>query len=238
MIAVSQHDLLQVLRHVLTVFSAEIRRLKRGLDAQLPAIPFLLRFVEPQLLCVPVRPVLILGKHIFLHAILGDPRALEQRKNIACLLMLGALPLCLRLPLRIAVIPRLVSHRHHTVVQPERIRQPRKLRRVQIAQMIDRIVVFILNRESADLFCKIRLNCQNAVLKGIFKLISQIFEIRVVAADGRVLELPAAVIELHDPRAVNGFFNVEVVKKDRCLRVLISAHVSTAAGGQTEQPHP
>ena len=152
--------------------------------------------------------------------------------------MLGALPLCLRLPLRIAVIPRLVSHRHHTVVQPERIRQPRKLRRVQIAQMIDRIVVFILNRESADLFCKIRLNCQNAVLKGIFKLISQIFKIRVVAADGRVLELPAAVIELHDPRAVNGFFNVEVVKKNRRFRVLISAHVSTAAGGQTEQPHP
>ena len=81
MIAVSQHDLLQVLRHVLTVFAAEIRRLKRGLDAQLPAIPFLLRFVEPQLLCVPVRPVLILGKHIFLQTILGDPRALEQRKT-------------------------------------------------------------------------------------------------------------------------------------------------------------
>ena len=108
------------------------------------------------------------GKHIFLQAILGDPRALEQRKNIACLRMLGALPLCLRLPLRVAVIPRLVAHRHHTVVQPERIRQPRKLRRVQIAQMIDRIVVFILDRESADLFCKIRLNCQNAVLKGIW----------------------------------------------------------------------
>ena len=238
MIAVSQHDLLQVLRHVLTVFSAEIRRLKRGLDAQLPAIPLLLRFVEPQLRRTQFAPVCVRGKHIFLQTILGDPSALEQRKNIACLLMLGALPLCLCLPLRVAVIPRLVAHRHHTVVQPERIRQPRKLRRVQIAQMIDRIVVFILNRESADLFCKIRLNCQNAVLKGIFKLISQIFKIRVVAADGRVLELPAAVIELHDPRAVNGFFNVEVVKKNRCLRVLIGAHVSAAAGGQTEQPHP
>ena len=104
--------------------------------------------------------------------------------------------------------------------------------------MIDRIVVFILNRESADLFCKIRLNCQNAVSERMLKLITQIFKIRVVAADGIVLELPAAVIELHDARAVNGFFNVEVVKKNRCLRVLISAHVSTAAGGQTEQPHP
>ena len=104
--------------------------------------------------------------------------------------------------------------------------------------MIDRIVVFILDRESADLFCKIRLNCQNAVLKGIFKLISQIFKIRVVAADGRVLELPAAVIELHDARAVNGFFDVKTVKKERGLRVLIGAHVSTAAGGQAEQPHP
>ena len=104
--------------------------------------------------------------------------------------------------------------------------------------MIDRIVVFILNRESADLFCKIRLNCQNAVLKGIFKLIAQIFKIRVVAADGRVLELPAAVIELHDPRAINGFFDLEVVKKDRCLRILIGASVGTAAGCQTEQSHP
>ena len=152
--------------------------------------------------------------------------------------MLGALPLCLRLPLRIAVIPRLVSHRHHTVVQPERIRQPRKLRRVQIAQMIDNVVFAVLNRQPADFFGKIRLNCQNAVLKGIFKLIAQILKICIVAADGRVLELPAAVIELHDPRAVNGFFDLEVIKKDRCLRVLIGAHVSAAAGGQTEQPHP
>ena len=238
MIAVSQHDLLQVLRHVLTVFSAEIRRLKRGLDAQLPAIPLLLRFVEPQLRRTQLAPVCIRGKHIFLQTILGDPRALEQRKNIACLRMLGALPLCLRLPLRIAVIPRLVSHRHHTVVQPERIRQPRKLRRVQIAQMIDNVVFSVLNRQPADFFGKIRLNCQNAVLKGIFKLIAQILKICIVAADGRVLELPAAVIELHDPRAVNGFFDLEVVKKDRCLRVLIGAHVSAAAGGQTEQPHP
>ena len=173
-----------------------------------------------------------------MQTILGDPRALEQRKNIACLLMLGALPLCLRLPLRVAVIPRFVAHRHHTVVQPERIRQPRKLRRVQIAQMIDNVVFSVLNRQPADLFGKIRLNCQNAVLKGIFKLISQLFKIRVVAADGIVFELPAAVIELHDTRAVNGFFDVKVVKKDRCLRVLIGTHVSTAAGGQTEQPHP
>ena len=104
--------------------------------------------------------------------------------------------------------------------------------------MIDRIVVFILDRESADLFCKIRLNCQNAVSERMLKLIAQIFKICVVAADGIVLELPAAVIELHDARAVNGFFDVKTVKKERGLRVLIGAHVSTAAGGQAEQPHP
>ena len=34
------------------------------------------------------------------------------------------------------------------------------------------------------------------------------------------------------------FFDVKVVQKDRCLRVLIGAHVSAAAGGQAEQPHP
>ena len=80
--------------------------------------------------------------------------------------------------------------------------------------MIDRIVVFILDRESTDLFCKIRLNCQNAVSERMVKL------------------------ELHDARAVNGFFDVKTVKKERGLRVLIGAHVSTAAGGQAEQPHP
>ena len=37
---------------------------------------------------------------------------------------------------------------------------------------------------------------------------------------------------------VNGFFDVKVVQKDCCLRVLIGAHVSIAEGGQTEQPHP
>ena len=58
--------------------------------------------------------------------------------------------------------------------------------------MIDRIVVFILDRESTDLFCKIRLNCQNAVSERMVKLIAQIFKICVVAADGIVLELPAA----------------------------------------------
>ena len=94
------------------------------------------------------------------------------------------------------------------------------------------------DRQPADLFGKIRPNRQNAVSERMVKLIAQIFKIRVVAADGIVLELPAAIIELHDTRAVNGFFDVKVVKKDRCLRVLIGAHVSTAAGGQTEQPHP
>ena len=71
----------------------------------------------------------------------------------------------------------------------------------------------------------------------MFKLIAKILKIRIVAADGIVLELPATVIEFHDPRAVNGFFDVEVVKKDRCLRVLIGALIDTAAGGQTEQTH-
>lgn len=102
--------------------------------------------------------------------------------------------------------------------------------------MIDRIVVFILDRESTDLFCKIRLNCQNTVLERMLKLIAQIFKIRVVAADGIVLELPAAVIELHDARAVNGFFDVKTVKKERGLRVLIGAHVSTAAGVRPSSP--
>ena len=69
------------------------------------------------------------------------------------------------------------------------------------------------------------------------KLIAQIFKIRVVAADGIVFELYAAIIEPHRPLAVNGFCNVEIVKKDRCFRVLIGASVDLTAGGQTEQAH-
>ena len=69
------------------------------------------------------------------------------------------------------------------------------------------------------------------------KLIAQIFKIRVVAADGIVFELHAAIIEPHRPLAVNGFCNVEIVKKDRCFRVRIGASVDLTAGGQTEQAH-
>ena len=78
--------------------------------------------------------------------------------------------------------------------------------------MIDNIVRPVLNRQPADIFGKIRPNRQNAVSERMVKLIAQIFKIRVVSADGIVLELPAAIIELHDTRAVNGFFYVEVVE--------------------------
>ena len=73
MVAVSQHDFLQVLCNILTVFAAEIRRLKRGLDAQLPAVPHLLRPVAPQLRRAQLAPICACGKHIFLQTILGDP---------------------------------------------------------------------------------------------------------------------------------------------------------------------
>ena len=78
--------------------------------------------------------------------------------------------------------------------------------------MIDNVVFSVLNRQPADIFGKIRPNRQNAVSERMVKLIAQIFKIRILAADGIVLELPAAVIELHDTRAVNGFFYVEVVE--------------------------
>ena len=95
----------------------------------------------------------------------------------------------------------------------------------------------VLDCQPADLFGKIRLNGQNTVSERIVKLIAQIFKIRVVAADGIVFELYAAIIESHRPLAVNGFCNVEIVKKDRCFRVRIGASVDLTAGGQTEQAH-
>lgn len=107
----------------------------------------------------------------------------------------------------------------------------------QITQTIDDIVRPVLDCQPADLFGKIRLNGQNTVSERIVKLIAQIFKIRVVAADGIVFELYAAIIESHRPLAVNGFCNVEIVKKDRCFRVRIGASVDLTAGGQTEQAH-
>ena len=147
-------------------------RPERGLGKNAPAVPFLCLVVPPHSTTVHTAFVLICDKLIFLQAVLRNPRAFQQRKDLLCFLLAFGFSVGFRLQLGRTVIRFAVPRFAPAFIVPKHVCQPCKLRGVQITQTIDDIVRPVLDCQPADLFGKIRLNGQNTVSERMAKLIS------------------------------------------------------------------